>query len=452
MTDNKTDIIVEFINELQCRSFSENIIHTVKECVLDYMGVTHAGMYCLRQIHKGFPDTLITARGRSAVIAGGIKYAAPSEAALINGMSAHYLELDDGSRFAMVHPGAPVISALIAFSQDNEISSYDFIMGIVAGYEVTIRLARAIQPDHKMKGFHATGTCGTIGAAAALCAALNMKTDQTKAAVSAAAACAQGLLEMIEDTSQLKPFNAGKAAQDAITAVMMANAGFTGPRDAIGGKRGFVKATGGSFDASCFSAPGNNDLAIEKIYRKPYASCRHCHSAVEAALKIRDSAGFDVSKISSIQVRTYGLAVNGHEHRDPQGIGSAKMSIPFSVAAALVLGDGGIAAMSEEALENERIMRLASVVSVFEHPDYTVLAPEKRIAKVIITLTSGEVFTKEIIYPKGEPENPMSEKELMDKYQQLMCFGKIPAEYSDQLAEYISDLENSFSRMLSILK
>ena len=342
-----------------------------------------------------------------------------------------------------------MLSALFALSDSFSITSDRFLHAILVGYEITIRLAAAIQPGHKKKGFHATGTCGCIGAAAAIATALDYDERSLENTIAAAAASASGLLEMIEDVSQLKPFNAGKAAQNALTAAMIGKSGFSGPLDPIGGKRGFIQDLAESFSEVWFDRKNSVKYAILGIYRKPYASCRHCHSAVEAALFLRNE--IKPEEIESIQVYTYGLAVFGHDHTDIPSIGAAKMSIPFSVAAAIILNTGGMDSMKPQTVKDERILQLAKKVHVTEKEEYSLQVPKKRIADVHIFLTSGGTVSKRVDYPKGEPENPMSNEEIELKFRQMAIHAGRDEIYCSKVIEYSQSPDISLKELVTII-
>ena len=445
---NETEKVLALITELQSEVIPAETVAFLKDCLLDYIGVSLAGAHDLKEKFHAYLKQLHSGESSAAII--GIEArTSPESAALLNGMAAHYFELDDGSRFGMVHIGAVVFSALLAVSELYEISAGDFLRAAWIGYEVTIRMAAGMQPGHKKRGFHATGTCGCIGAAAAVAVALHYDDNALADTVSAAAASASGLLEMIEDTSQLKPFNAGKAAQNAVIAARIGAAGFSGPLDPIGGKRGLLAATADGFDETWLRRDGDRKYALFGIYRKPYASCRHCHSPVEAALALADSARPE--EIEAVDVYTYGLAVFGHDHAEVSGVGAAKMSIPYSVAAAICMKTGGMSAMSEAAVKNETILELAKRVRVIERKEYSALVPAKRIAELAIHLKSGEELRKTVVYPKGEPENPMSEREQKEKFLQMAAYAGKDETFCTDIARAVDNLENDFSTLLRLL-
>jgi len=447
---NETKELCELILQLKQEEMSKEVTSMVKECILDYLGVTFAGAFELKKQLNAYLDFL-PVRSQTASVIGMQRKTSIETAALLNGISAHYFELDDGSRFGMVHLGAPILSALFSIADVYKVPPKRFLQAVFVGYEVTIRLAMAVQPTHKKKGFHATGTCGCIGAATAVAIALDTDREALENIISAAAASASGLLEMIEDTSQLKPFNAGKAAQNGITAAFIGNVGFAGPQNALGGKRGFLNVMADGVNEDWLRRENENRYAILEIYRKPYASCRHCHSAVEAAITLRRMYDMKPEEIDEIQVATYGLAVLGHNHTEIAGIGSAKMSIPYSVAAAIVLNDGGIQSVSEEVLHNPEILALTKKVCVNENPEFSSLVPNKRMAQVTIRLIDGQLFTQKVIYPKGEPENPMTAKELQEKFMRMAMYAGKSGDYCTKVIQYIADIENHFADLIEII-
>ena len=235
-----------------------------------------------------------------------------------------------------------------------------------------------------------------------------------KVAVSAATASASGLLEMQENESELKPFNLAHAAVAGITAAYCALAGFKGPDDAIGGKRGFLSVMTENPKIQYLSEFNEPYLQIERIYRKLYAACRHAHSAIEAAISMRNEYSIDPASISSILIETYGMAIKGHDHKDIKGVQSAKMSIPFSVALALKTGGAGLGDYNESNLSDEEIHRLMDLIQIVEDPEISSWLPGKRATRVTIE-SADKAFSSCVEYPKGEPENPIIESEIIKK-------------------------------------
>ena len=443
------DLFLRNIETIRPENISPEVYQAARRCFLDYLGCTLAGNKLYREKESAYLTDLDTEVGKATIL-GFSKKVPLQTAALINGISAHVAELDDGHRVGMVHLGSPIISALIAVAEHERIEIRDFLYGIIIGYEVAIRLACTIQPDCKLKGFHATGVVGVIGGAMAIGAALKFDVKQMKSAFSAAVTSAAGVLEMIEGDTELKAFNAGRAAMDAVAAAYMGKAYFKAPQDALGGKRGFLSVFSDNPKMEYIENFNEPFLYIQTIYNKPYAACRHCHPAIEAAINIRGQKGFTLNNIERIQVETYRLAVKGHDHTFIQGINSAKMSIPYSFAVSLVVGRAGLDEYTEKYISNKTILEVASKVVVIEREDLTLLCPQKRIAKVTVQTVTGN-FVSQVDYPKGEPENPMSDQEFYAKLEQLMTFGGCSIDSCKQIEQRVMQERFTLSEILENL-
>ena len=390
-----TDLFIQKMISVSFEDIQDNEIQQTKHCFLDYLA-------CLLGGRKSKQALSCKCLGVMAM-STALKY----------GMSAHVMELDDGHRRGAVHVGATVFSALLVVAEQENLSYKDFLYGAIIGYEATIRLACAVQPGNKLRGYHATGTCGTVGAALGIAAALHYTKEQMKTTLSAAVTSAAGVLEMQEDSSDLKPYNVGRAVMDAVAAAYIGKSGLRGPQDPLGGKRGFLRVMTDEPHTEYLKGFDFSTLCIEQIYQKIYAACRHAHPAIEAALALRSE--IKVSEIKRIEVQTYRLAVVGHDHTDIQSISSAKMSIPFGVAVALVTGNAGLDVYSEKNILDPVILELIRKVVIKENEELTALCPAKR-AAILTIYTNNKQYSKQIDYPKGEPENPLTQEELVEKF------------------------------------
>jgi 2-methylcitrate dehydratase PrpD len=423
---NSTESFIADLYELAQSNLPAPIVQAARLRLLDYAGVTLAGAAMLGE--KG--DRLLQQngahRGRvSATVIGFARRANLGLAALVNGISAHVAELDDGERYGMVHPGAPVISAVLAVCEARGLAMADLLRGIVVGYEATIRLARAMQPGLKDQGYHATGVCGSIGAALGAAAALQCSPQQMNTALAAAASSAAGLLNVIRGASELKPFNAGRAAQAGVGAWMLAEAGFVGPSDVLDGQQGLLHIMSAGRTDTLKSRDPGEPLAIERVYVKPYAACRHCHAPIEAVLRLRERHGIRAEQVRSIRVISHRWAVHLHDHKQIDGCTAAKMSIPYSVAVALQNGAAGLEAFSPRQIRDPVTESLTQKVSVVADQSLTAQVPRVRPAIVEVTIEDGPIYRQQIDLPKGEPETALTSQEVQAKFRAL-------AEYAEQ--------------------
>ncbi len=411
---NVTEAFAEYLLD-RAAGIPEAVLRKAEACRQDYLAVTAAGAVKNRE---RWEPLLRRAPAGAAELIGYPERTDGKTAALINGFNAHALELDDGQRFAMIHLGASVISAIRAAADEHPVGEEAFLTGIVLGYEAACRTAVAMQPSHKNRGYHTAGTCGTIGSAVGTAFALGTDKARLCRVLACAAGSAAGMLEIQEQGSELKPWNLGRAAMDGYAAAAMGWAAFEPPEDMLGGDRGFFRTFADAFDPEKLLNQ-NGPWEIERIYVKPYASCRHSHSAVEAAIRLHGE--IDPAEIDRVEVRTYRLGVRGHDHTEIRGVASAKLSTPYAVAAGLLRGRADLAAF--EPLDGETA-ELAKRVRVTEDPALTAESPQKRVASVRVFLKDGSVRERRVDYAKGEPENPMTPEELAEKNRMLLEYAK----------------------------
>lgn len=429
-----TEAFAHRIGAFRDAALPKPVLAAARMRFLDYLGVTLAGARLLGDRGKALVE--IFGPGCSAALGMGRTCPALS-AALFNGMASHAAEMDDGHRGGGVHVGGAVFSALLAAYGREPFAPGTFLRGAVAGYEATVRCALALRPGHRRRGFHATGTCGTVGAAAAVAVALGFDDAQLKSALSAAASAAAGSLEMQEDDSGLKPFNMGQASMAGLAAADVGRARLKPPKDAFGGPRGFLALLTDTPHPEAL-VEDRSKFAIEEAYAKVHCACRHAHAAVDCALSIRGSAGFDPSHISAVEVETYAAAVNGHDHSSVVGVNAAKMSIPFAVASALVTGRTGLDAYSADAVVAAGTVALASCVKVRASDEFTAKAPAVRGAAVKVVFDDGREERTRTDQPKGEPENPLSDAEQKAKFASLARFGGLDETRCDRIVRLLS--------------
>lgn len=412
---NVTDLMLDYIIKKSNSDIGDEVYLKAKQCLIDYIGVTYGGAWENVNIIKEVCGSEETSG--NVKICGTEISTDMLKTVFFNGFNAHTMELDDGSRFGMIHLGAAVISPLVAMVQKESIDYNNFLKAIIMGYEMAVRCSVAMQPEHKKRGFHTSGTCGTLGAAVAVAVARGYNREQLKSTISAAATSAAGVLEIQENSSQLKPYNLAHGAMSGFMAAEMGKTAILGPDDILGGKRGVFRLLGNDINLDCVKE--TDYFEIERIYVKPYGACRHCHTAIEATLELRNKVK-NTKDIKEINVYTYKLAILGHNHKKIQGKSSAKLSIPYSVASAMILGKSDIAAFEEKNINNSDILQLTGKVNVFEDEEYTKEASNKRISKVEVIMENGEKLCKEVQYAKGDQENPMSHREIIDKFNYMM--------------------------------
>lgn len=421
---NSSERFLSALDEVAARGIPDAVMARAERSLADYLAVTCAGAAFQRDKVKAYLAFAEPETGAFAAIGTGRRLAL-KEAVFLNGLDGHALDFDDGTNAGIIHLGSPVFSLLLPLAQRHGKTVADVLRAAVIGYEASFTLAVSIQPGHKALGFHATGTCGTVGATLAAAAMLGFGPEELFRAFAAACAAASGMLMVLDDGSELKPYNVAKTALLALTALQLGKAGFQGHPDPLGGARGFFRMMAGRPDVELKPMRLGGTYAIMKSYTKPYASCRYTHPAVEAAIRLRGAVSPD--EVERIDVRTYKLAVAGHDHTEAPGAYSAKMSIPFATAAGLLYGKAGLQEFTEEAIRRPEMADLARKVHVAADDAFSAAFPAEQTAEVAVRTPRGE-FRERVDFPKGEPENPLADAEFRDRYDALMAYAGISPE------------------------
>ena len=443
---NLTDRLMDLVFGIRYEDITDNALEKLRACLIDTLGVALAGAADLKEKEERLLN-LIDDGSQVVAPVGMSQKTSLAHAILVNGLSAHFLELDDGVRYGVIHPSAPLLAAMIPMATVKGVSWEQFVLGAICGYETSIRLASAMQPSHYSRGYHPTATCCTLGVAVGIAVMLGYSKAEVNDAFSAASISAAGSLKVLENVSELKPYNCAKASLMGYYAAMMAKAGFKGPEDPLSGETGFLNMMSDACDEDRLLG-WDGTYAIEKVYLKPYASCRHTHPVIEAAFLIRQEEGFDAKEISAIRVKTYKGVLGKHDFNTVYGESSARMSIPYSLAVALVTGKAGIAEFTEDYIKDPLIQRLTKMAVIEGDEELSRLVPDKRVAIVTVEQTDGKSFVNRVEYPKGEPENPLSEDELLAKFSSMTEHAGMNREQALQLFQTVMNEENIDFRKL----
>lgn len=436
--------ISKFISAYQYGQASDETLIVAKAAFLDFMGVTLRGFkekpsqYALMTMGEIFQGNLNFDLEASIIGKSGNKTDVLT-AGLINGISAHSLELDDGHRTAQMHLGAIVFPTAIAIAEAYDLSGEEFLEAVIIGYEIGIMLGQIANPQHRDKGFHSTGTIGTFVAGAVASKLLKLDTDQIINVLGLCGTQAAGLLESDHSGSMGKVLHAGKAVYNGILSAFLAKNDFTGSESIIEGNEGFLNTmvyTNNSLTKNNHNLEKSlkelKEIKFRDIYFKKYPFCRHLHSAIDTTLKLRSTIGDEYLHIESITVKTYKTATE-HNNYSPKNIEQLKQSLPYAVAISLVCGEVTVDKIDElikyglldahsEVTIVKHIKSLASRVVLVLDEKLNSLYPDKRPSNIVIKLDESfrnGIFQNITLIPKGDYENPFELKELLEKFRVL---------------------------------
>ncbi|MCC5940885.1 MAG: MmgE/PrpD family protein [Balneolaceae bacterium] len=355
----------------------------------------------------------------------------------------HITETDDLHRGSVTHPACVVFPVAWQLSLFLKKNLHDCLIASLQGYEVMCRVGEAVGPGH-YKIFHNTATAGVYGAAAAASVLLQLSEDQFVWAMGNAGTQAAGLWQFNEDASMSKHLHAGHAAEAGLKAALMAAENFTGTEKIFEGEKGFFTAFCSDPAPLAVTKPSDG-WKLSETSIKPYPSCRHTHPAIDAALQIRGqmkSAGVQPESVEAIEIVTYETALRFTDNPGPESTFAAKFSIQYCVCLALEKGFPMLPHFEGDELRENRSSILISKTLVRSEERFNKSYPKNWGAHVLVK-TAGSTFEAEIESAKGDPENPLSNEEMLKKYAGLMAYAGIKKSISEDLSIWILEADDS---------
>jgi 2-methylcitrate dehydratase PrpD len=406
-----SEIIADFIVGFDLKNAPAAAIERTRTAFVDTVGVMLAGSQLPPAKIVG-EVVRLTASAPAATIVGHQLRAAPQLAALANGVAGHDMDFD--LTYFAGQTIAGVIPAILPIAETSGATPADMLAAFIIAAEIAGRITRAAPLALRAAGWHSTGTIGVIAAAAA-CARL-MKVDRKRIpdVVDITTSLASGL--SVNFGTMTKPLHAGHAAHDGILAAMLGARGFTANEKALEGKNGYYAsfARGLPLSLEPFASLGKSyDLVDYGYCIKPYPCGGLGHTAIDAALELRDSVG--VGDIAHVDVAITKWAAGHITDRYPDTVEAAKFSAPYLAAYSLVHGAPLLAAFTEQALRDEAVRAAAQKVSVSTYQKYADLLDDSP-AKVTITLKDGRKIEQTKYYPSGSVKSPMTAAQIKAKF------------------------------------
>lgn len=331
-------------------------------------------------------------------------------AAFSNGVLGHTLEYDDVNKAAITHPGAAVIPAALAAAEFWGADFEQYALGVVAGYEVMIRLGTVVNPSH-YDHWHTTGTCGAFAAAAAAGKVMGLDAEQLARALGIAGTMAAGLVCVFGTDAKL--VNVGNAAENGVKAARLAKKGYSAPPDVFEREGGYARAVSREQDFRKMCPRDGEALKILDSCYKIHASCGHTHSALDALQGIRKEHSFTAEQVETVEVKAYQKAVEltGEFCCDTEL--KAKFSMPYCIAAMLVYGEAGLMQFTDRARSDPRVLEFRGRIRVEEDPSYTERYPVLRPERLRVILKDGRQWEAETELPRGKPSREYIRKKFL---------------------------------------
>ncbi|MDI9390781.1 MAG: MmgE/PrpD family protein [Synergistota bacterium] len=444
MSINRLAVLAEYTSTFRIKNLPVEVVNAAKICAIDSIGVAVGGVK-----YEEVPAVINTFLSLSGVaqanasIWGTERSTSVFQAAFLNGLMAHSLELDDVHTESKTHIGAVVLPAVWSVAEAISASGSQVIEAIVAGYETMARIGKGFGVvSHRSKGWHVTGTAGTFGAAAAAAKLLGLDAKKTLYAFGMAGTQSSGLWAFLADGASSKKMHAGRAAENGVVAAFLAQAGMTGPKYVLEAQDGgLYPATSDSYSLEEVSKDLGEIFEILKVNRKPYACCRSMHPAIDAILEIRAEHPDVVDHIKKIQIKSYEVGVKQcGTILYPRNVSEAKFCMRFGAAVAFLDGAAGPKQFSMDRILDPKVEALAKRVKYTADQEFTARYPEKWGCLLEVELDDGALLKKTVFDASGSITNPMTPTQLEAKFVNLV--GSVLAtQRTDTLLQDLKKLE-----------
>jgi 2-methylcitrate dehydratase PrpD len=433
--ENITRRLAEHAATLRYADIPPPVIERAKLFVADFVGIAVRAAYDAESTSPmiaaaealgaagkdGVGATIFSTRGRFA----------PPVAALVNGAIGHSMDFDPMNTPASLAPSPPAIPAALAAAEMCGADGRDVLTAIVAGYDVTCKISKALGPAAMYeRGFHPTAVAGCFGATAAAGRVLGLDVEQMVHAFGIALSEAAGSMQYLRNGAWTKRFQAGNAGRNGLVAATFAKHGFTGAVDALEGRFGLFHA---------YVPNAKPELAVEGLREvwevattgiKPYPACRLSHAPADLAAAFYAEHGDRSDDIAEIAVglSNTGMVLTGapQEHkRNPKSVVDGQFSSHFTVAVMLRQGKLGWDDYARQ-LADPRTLALTRTVTAFEDPRVEANYPNLLSGSLKITMRDGQTHESFQRIPKGDPENFVTNEELRAKFTSLVapCLGE----------------------------
>jgi len=409
------NLLVEQVLERQKQGVAADTRARLAQALLDWFtaGWSGAPMALAAQM-RTVATSAFPGAGPAPVFGGG--RAIPLAAAFSNAAIAHLREIDDAHRAAMLHPGVVAVTPVLALAAAQPIRQRQAIDAIVAGYEVALRVGEALGTKHAAL-FHATATAGAVGAAAASAVALGLPRAQFHHALGIAATQSAGMWQLVDDEAhESKSLHPAFAVRNGMMAAWSARAGLPGAKAFFSGKRGLYALLGGDgpLEAITSFGPGGIDR-LNTTTIKAWPTCAQIFTPLDALRALMDEHGLRAEHVRAIDVEIFPHALKIAGVDWPARPSETPFCLRYTMAALLLKGRLGLQEMEEPGLQEPALLALADKVRVHRNEEFQKAFPERRPARVTVTLADGREVSAYRELRRGDPEDPFDWPQLLQR-------------------------------------
>ena len=403
-----TQILARFVATHPSKGWSEDVDHEAHRTFMNWLGCAvgaahhEAADAALSAVNMLQPAAQASVLGRSEKVD-------MASAALLNGITSHTFDFDDTHLKTIIHPAGPVASAVLAMAEHLGNSGREVIDALVIGIDVSCRVGNAMYPDHYDRGWHITGSTGTLGAAAACARLLKLDVPQTAMALGIAASQPIGMREQFG--TMTKPFHPGGAARAGLMSALLASKGFTASPKALEAPRGMMQTIATKNDWNEITHELGERFEISFNSYKPFACGIVIHPSIDACAQLRKQ-GVTPEQIDRIELKVHSLVLELTGKKEPQDGLQAKFSVHHGCAAGLTFGFAAEDEFSDAVVTRPDMVALRR--KVVATVDDSIDEASADVTAVLLDGRRVHVFVEHAI---GSLKNPMSDTQLEAKFQ-----------------------------------
>jgi 2-methylcitrate dehydratase len=438
-----TQKITDFAVKVGYDDLSSDAVFQTKRFLLDSIGCAFGGWETEDvEIQLGLYREM-GGKTEATVFVNGMKLPM-NHAALLNSLLIRALDYND--IYWEEDPSHPsdIIPAVLSPAEVLSKSGKEVITAIALAYEFEQRMCEFAHPGiRERKWHHATFTGFVSPIAAGKILGLNSAQMVNAIGISGSHCCTLGAVTAGKLTNMKNTVDP-LAVQSGVIAAQLAQAGYSGPEHVLDGKEGLTDTFGPEFDLNLLTDRLGDSWRILRCSMKAFAAEALTHSPITAVLKIVSENKLKPDDISEIRVKTVARAadiLSDPSKYNPTSKETADHSLPYCLAAAAVDGMVTPSQFTADKLKDPQIRKLLPKIKVVAEPEFEKLFPRLKATEVNIKSTGGAEFTLRVDFPKGDYRDPMSEKELLDKFDS-MVLEKTGREKRNRIVDRIMNLEN----------
>jgi len=405
-----TQLLAHFVATHPSRGWSDAVDHAAHRTFLNWLGCA-VGAAEHESVQAALAAVRLLQPAPQASVLGRRDKVDMASAALLNGISSHTFDFDDTHLKTIIHPAGPVASALLALAEHTGASGRALMDALVLGIDVSCRVGNAMYPDHYDRGWHITGSTGTVGAAAGCARLLGLSEAQTAMALGIAASQPIGMREQFG--SMTKPFHPGGAARAGLMSALLAQQGFTASPKALEAPRGMMQTISTKNDWSEITQGLGQQFEIALNTFKPFACGIVIHPCIDGCAQLR-AQGITPEQIASLEIRVHSLVLELTGKKEPADGLQAKFSVYHGCAAGLMFGRAAEEEFSDAIVTRPDMVALRrKVVATVDD------SIDESAADITAVLTDGRRVHLRVEHAIGSLQNPMTDAQLEAKFHGL---------------------------------